>query len=126
MAELATFPVLEGGARTFESEQREAVSEIAAVLRGLRPEQALTLVRLIHEMQRDGYLERVREYEIPVVKILAEVINGWDASGVYEFARAWTSTLVAREDDFEWDNSDERTRELHRRRIRAEMSRRGL
>ncbi len=122
----APFPVLEGGVRTLESGQRDALTEITHTLRALPPEQAHTLARLVSEMARDGYLARAREYEIPVVKILAEVLNGWEASGVYEFAKAWTSTLIARQDDFEWDGANEREKEIHRRRIRAEMSRRGL
>lgn len=126
MTQPVPFPVVEGGVRPLERDHRDALAEIAASLRALTPKQARLASKFVREMARDGYLERAREYEIPVVKILAEVINGWDAAGVYEFARAWTSTLVAREDDFEWDGADDRTREVHRRKIRAEMSRRGL
>jgi len=121
-----SFPVLEGGAEPLSSDQRNALKEISSVLRSLPDDQAETLARIVHEMTQDHYLERARDYEIPVVKILAEVINGWDAPGVYEFARAWTSTLVARDDGFEWDHSDARAREAHRQRIRLEMARRGL
>lgn len=121
-----SFPILEGGTEPLSSDQRNALKEISSVLRSLPDDQAETLARIVQEMTQDHYLERARDYEIPVVKILAEVINGWDAPGVYEFARAWTSTLVARDDGFEWDHSDARAREAHRRRIRLEMARRGL
>lgn len=121
-----SFPVVEGGVEPLSSNQRNALQEISSVLRSLPDDQAETLARIVQEMTQDHYLERARDYEIPVVKILAEVINGWDAPGVYEFARAWTSTLVARDDGFEWDHSDARAREAHRQRIRLEMARRGL
>ena len=92
----------------------------------LSPAQAEVLVALIDEFRRDDFLRRVRDVDLPAIKILADVINGWDPDGVYEFARAWTSTLVAREDDFQWSNCDAEAKEEHHRRVEAEMARRGL
>ena len=102
------------------------MSTVAGVIRDLSPSQAETLLDLIDEFRQDGFLQRVRDVDLPVVKILAEVINGWDPDGVYEFARAWTSTLVARKDGFEWSDCGPREKEEHRRRVEAEMARRGL
>jgi hypothetical protein len=99
---------------------------LASIVRDLSPAQGQILVQLIEEFRRDGFLDRVRELDLPAVKILAEVINGWDPDGVYEFARAWTSTLVAREDGFEWAKCEAEEKEQHRRRVQAEMGRRGL
>lgn len=102
------------------------MAQAAGIIRELSPAQAEVLVALIDEFRRDDFLQRVRDVDLPAIKILADVINGWDPDGVYEFARAWTSTLVAREDDFQWSNCDAEDKEEHRRRVEAEMARRGL
>ena len=115
-----------GGEKTLSAAQRTAVAQAAGIIRNLSPAQAEVLVALIDEFRRDDFLRRVRDVDLPAIKILAEVINGWDPDGVYEFARAWTSTLVAREDGFQWSNCDADDKEEHRRRVEAEMSRRGL
>ncbi len=122
----APLTVVRGGEKTLSAQQRTAVAQAAGIIRALSPAQAEILVALIDEFRRDDFLQRVRDIDLPTIKILAEVINGWDPDGVYEFARAWTSTLVAREDGFQWSNCDAEDKEEHRRRVEAEMSRRGL
>ena len=122
----APLTVIRGGEKTLSAAQRTAVAQAAGIIRGLSPAQAEILVALIDEFRRDGYLQRVRDIDLPAVKILAEVINGWDPDGVYEFARAWTSTLVACEDGFQWAKCDAEDKEEHRRRVEAEMAKRGL
>jgi len=124
--ESADFQVVEGGKVPLAGHQLRAVSHLADLVRGMTPAEVDALVALVHEFSRDRYLSRVRTYELPAVKILAEVINGWDADGVYEFARAWTSTLVAREDGFDWSHCTGEEKSSHCRRIRAEMNRRGM
>lgn len=118
--------VVAGGVAALTAEQHRAVSKLAALVRRLDDEQACALIELIDEFQRDDYLARLRPDDLPTVKILAEVINGWDPDGVYEFARAWTSTLVARDDGFCWDSCTPRQKTEHHRRVLAEMARRGL
>ena len=98
----------------------------AGLIRRLPDSQALLLFELLEEFERDGYLERVRAYEPPLVKIFADVANGWDESGAYEFARAWVSTLVAREDGFAWDGASEDDKREHRRKVFDELERRGV
>ncbi len=120
------FGVIEGGRLPFTSDQRRAVSFFADVVRGLSPEQVDALIRLIHEFRGDNYLERLRPFDVPAIKILAEVLNGWDNNGVYEFTRAWVSTLVSRRDGFNWKKSDSSALADHHSRVDEEMARRGL
>ena len=122
----ASLTVVRGGEKTLSAAQRTAVAQAAGIIRDLSPTQAEVLIALIDEFRRDGFLQHVRDVDLPAIKILAEVINGWDPDGVYEFARAWTSTLVARKDGFQWSNCDAADKEEHRRRVEAEMARRGL
>ena len=61
-----------------------------------------------------------------MLKVLAEVLNGWDEGGVREFAGAWVSTLVARQDGFDWERGTLEQRQRHRERVAREMARRGL
>lgn len=103
-----------------------AIRRAASLIRNLPEGRAAMLIELLDELARDDYLGRVRPFEVPAVKILAEVINGWDPDGVYEFARAWTSTLVAREDDFDWETADLEAQRRHRERVLDELARRGL
>ena len=99
---------------------------LTGVVRALPPGQLVTLLRLVEELRGDSLLNRLRETDMPVMRILAEVISGWEEDGVFEFARAWMSTLVAREDGFEWATADSEEKAQHRERIAAEMVRRGL
>ena len=73
----------------------------------------------------DG-LAGLREIDMGVLRILAEVLKGWEVDGVQEFGRAWVSTLLSRRDGFAWDRSTPAEREVHRRSIEAEMVRRRL
>ena len=96
------------------------------MLRGLADEQVDSLVALVREFRNDGYLERMQSHEIPTVKILAEVINGWELEGNYEFAQAWASTLVARQDGFDWSDCTPQEKAEHRKRVGLELQRRGV
>jgi hypothetical protein len=118
-------PVIDGGKETLSPEHRRAISHFADVVRELPPEQVRALLKLLDEFLEDDYLNRVRGLEVPAVKILAEVINGWEPDGIYEFARAWVSTLVARQDGFDWERCSEAERRAHRFRVLAELQRRG-
>ena len=120
------FGVIEGGRLPLSTDQRRAVSFFADVVRGLSREQIDALIQLIHEFRCDNYLERLRPFEVPAIKILAEVLNGWDNDGVYEFTRAWVSTLISRQDGFNWRKSDSLARAEHHSRVDEEMARRGL
>ncbi len=120
------FGVIEGGRLPLSTDQRRAVSFFADVVRGLSREQIDALIQLIHEFRCDNYLERLRPFEVPAIKILAEVLNGWDNDGVYEFTRAWVSTLISRQDGFNWKKSDSLARAEHHNRVDEEMARRGL
>lgn len=122
----ALLAVVRGGEKTLSATHGTAVAQAAGIIRDLSPTQAEVLVALIDEFRRDGSLQRVRDFDLPAVKILAEVINGWDPDGVYEFARAWTSTLVSRLDGFHWSTCDAKDKEEHWRRVQTEMARRGL
>ena len=126
MTNQAALTVVEGGRTPLSTRQRQAVSLLVDVLRGLSDEQTDSLVELVHEFRNDGYLERVQAHEIPTVKILAEVINGWELEGNYEFAQAWASTLVARQDGFDWSDCTPREKSEHRGRVRRELQRRGV
>ena len=70
------FGVIEGGRLPLSTDQRRAVSFFADVVRGLSREQIDALIQLIHEFRCDNYLERLRPFEVPAIKILAEVLNG--------------------------------------------------
>ena len=122
----AGFAVVEGGRIPLSTRQRHAVSLLVDVLRGLTDEQVNSVVELVYEFRNDGYLERVQSHEIPTVKILAEVINGWELEGNYEFAQAWASTLVARQDGFDWSDCTLQEKAEHRKRVRLELQRRGV
>ncbi len=122
----AGFAVVEGGRIPLSTRQRHAVSAFVDVLRGLTDEQVNSLVELVYEFRNDGYLERVQTHEIPTVKILAEVINGWGLEGNYEFAQAWASTLVARQDGFDWSDCTPLEKAQHRKRVGLELQRRGV
>lgn len=118
-------PVIDGGRSTLSPEHRRAISHFADVIRELPPDQIAAVVKLLNEFLEDDYLKRVRGFEVPAVKILADVINGWEPDGIYEFARAWVSTLVARQDGFDWERCSEAERQAHRFRVLAELQRRG-
>ncbi len=126
MTNQAGFRVVEGGRIPLSTRQRHAVSFFADVLRGFTDEQVDSLVELIREFRNDGYLERIQPHEIPTVKILAEVINGWELEGNYEFAQAWASTLVARQDGFDWSACTPQEKAEHRKRVGLELQRRGV
>lgn len=129
MSKIAQHPlrlsVIDGGRQTLSPEHRQAISHFADLIRELPPEQVRALGKLLDEFAQDGYLERMRGFEPPAVKILADVINGWEPDGIYEFARAWVSTLVARQDGFDWERCSEAERQAHRFRVLAELQRRG-
>ena len=126
MTNQARFRVVEGGRIPLSTRQRHAVSFFADVLRGFTDEPVDSLVELIREFRNDGYLERIQPHEIPTVKILAEVINGWEQEGNYEFAQAWASTLVARQDGFDWSACTPQEKAEHRKRVGLELQRRGV
>ncbi len=116
--------VVDGRAPSLSNEQRAAVTLLTGAVRGLSSEQLVVLLRLVEEFRQDGCLETLRETDLPPLRILAEVLSGWDNDGVYEFARAWTSTLVAREDGFDWLTSSPTEKQVHRERVATEMKRR--
>ena len=118
--------VIDGGRRPLTAEQRGAVSEWTEVVRALSPEQLEVLLGLVEEIRRDDYIEKIRRHDLPVIKVLAEVISGWEPDGVYEFARAWVSTLVSRQDGFSWPECNAAQKDEHRRKVEAEMTRRGI
>ena len=118
--------VIDGGRRPLTAQQRGAVSEMTDLIRTLPPEQLDSLLGLAKEIQREGYLEKIRAYDLPVIKVLAEVISGWEPDGVYEFARAWVSTLISRQDGFSWPECNAAQKSEHRRKVEAEMTRRGI
>ena len=115
-----------GGAASLSNEQRAAVTLLTGVVRALPPRQLMTLLQVVEELRGDGLLEKLRETDLPAIRILAEVISGWDEDGVFEFARAWTSTLIAREDGFDWATADSDEKARHREQISEELVRRGL
>ena len=120
------YPTIEGGRAPLSKRQRQAVSFFTDVVRGLPDEQITALIELLFEFRADSYLDRVRPYELPTLKILAEVINGWEPDGVYEFTVAWVSTLVSRQDGFDWTDCTPFEKAEHERRIQVEMQRRGV
>ncbi len=120
------FVVLEGGAAPISTVQTERLRSIVELLRTLSDEESENLCLLLETLAADGYLRRTRPFDVGPIKIMAEVISGWDQDGVYEFARAWVSTLVAREDGFSWDRCTTEEKLLHHRRIDDELLKRGL
>jgi hypothetical protein len=99
---------------------------LVALVRTLPDDQAEKAALLLEELSRDGGLGPLREIDVAVLRILAEVLAGWEVDGVHEFGRAWVSTIVARRDGFSWDRCTASEREAHRRGIEAEMVRRRL
>jgi hypothetical protein len=118
--------VVSGGGESLHPGKARLIQALAGLVRRLPDDQALLLFGLVEEFERDGYLERVQGHEPPIVKIFAEVANGWDEQGAYEFARAWASTLVAREDGFCWDRASPEEKKRHRARVIDELGRRGV
>jgi|GEM_PF-2443096 len=118
--------VVEGGGRLLGPAGRDALTRVAKVLRALPDAQTACVVDLIEELARDDYLSRMRAVEAPVLKVMAEILNGWDADGVREFGGAWVSTLVAREDGFDWERGSLDQRQRHRERVQREIARRGI
>ena len=121
-----TFPTIDGGRAPLSKRQRQAISFFTDAIRDMPEEQATVLIELLFEFRAESYLDRVRPYELPTLKILAEVINGWEPDGVYEFTVAWVSTLVARQDGFDWSDCTPPEKAEHERRIQVEMQRRGV
>ena len=122
----APFEVLEGGRNVLSAGQADAVRRLAGLIRALPEDQASAAVTLIEELSAEDTLAGLREIDIGVLRILAEVLKGWEIDGVQEFGRAWVSTLLSRLDGFAWDRSTLEEREAHRRSIEAEMVRRRL
>lgn len=118
--------VVSGGGESLHPAKTSLIQTLARLVRRLPDSQATLLFGLVEEFERDGYLERVQGHEPPIVKIFAEVANGWDEQGAYEFARAWASTLVAREDGFCWDHASPEEKKRHRARVIDELGRRGV
>lgn len=118
--------IVSGGIAPLQPAKARLIQTLAGLVRRLPDDQAILLFGLIEEFERDGYLERVKGHEPPIVKIFAEVANGWDEQGAYEFARAWASTLVAREDGFSWDRASPEEKQQHRARVIDELGRRGV
>ena len=105
---------------------REALGRLANILRKLPDAQAACVADLLEELSADDYLTRLRSCEIPVIKVMGEILNGWDEDGVREFGGAWLSTLVAREDGFDWERGSTDQRQRHRERVHREIVRRGI
>lgn len=118
--------VVSGGGEPLHPAKARLIQMLAGLVRRLPDRQAILLFGLVEEFERDGYLERLQGHEPPIIKIFAEVANGWDEQGSYEFARAWASTLVAREDGFCWDRASPEEKTGHRARIIEELGRRGV
>ena len=118
--------VVDGGNRVLGPAGRDALGRIAKVLRKLPDAQTSCVVELLEELAQDDYLSRMRTCEAPVLKVMSEILNGWDADGVREFGRAWVSTLVARQDGFDWERGSLDQRQRHRERLDREIARRGI
>ena len=126
MAATEIFPVLEGGRGALSARQRAALGRLAVSVRALPDDEAERAAGLVEELSREGRLAGLRELDFGVLAILAEVLREWEPDGVYEFGRAWISTLVARRDGFSWDRATAAERGAHRERIQTEVRRRGL
>lgn len=120
------FEVLDGGRANLSRAQAAALRRLVGLIRGLPDEQATRAAMLLEELSLEDGLAGLRELDIGVLRILSEVLQGWELDGVHEFGRAWVSTLVARHDGFSWDRSTPAERDAHRRSIEAEMTRRRL
>lgn len=118
--------VVSGGRRPLDSAQSEALQQAAGAIRGMTDQQARNFVLLVEALQEDGLLTELRAVDVPAIRILAEVIRGWEPDGVREFARAWTSTIVARDDGFDWERSSPKEKAEHWRRVEEELRRRGV
>jgi hypothetical protein len=118
--------VIAGGIEPLQPAKARLLQMLAGLIRRLPDDQVILLAGLVEEFERDGYLERVKGHEPPIVKIFAEVVNGWDEPGAYEFARAWASTLIAREDGFCWHRASPEEKKRHRARVIDELGRRGV
>ena len=121
-----TLEVLYGGGGALGPAGRAALGRLVAALRKLPDAQAAAVVDLIEGLSSDDYLSRIRRCEVPVLKVMAEILNGWDEDGVREFGGAWVSTLIAREDGFDWERGSLDQRQRHRERVQREIARRGL
>lgn len=122
----APLEVLQGGRRNLSARQGAVIRRLASLIRSLPDDQAAAAVTLLEELALEDGLAGLREIDVGVLRILAEVLKGWEVDGVQEFGRAWVSTLVSRRDGFAWDRSSPEEREAHRRGIEAEMIRRRL
>jgi hypothetical protein len=120
------FEVLDGGRSSLSEGQAAALRRLVGLIRTLPDDQALAAVTLLEEISLEDGLGGLREIDVGVLRILAEVLKGWEVDGVHEFGRAWISTLLARRDGFAWDRSTAAEREAHRRGIDAEIVRRRL
>lgn len=120
------FDVVAGGRRPLDGAQAEALQQAAGVIRALSDQQARNFVALIEALHDDDLLSDLRAVDVPALRILAEVIRGWEPDGVREFARAWASTIVAREDGFDWELSGPQAKAEHWRRVQEELWRRGV
>jgi hypothetical protein len=117
---------MSGGRSALSDGQRRAISRMIEVLRDLPEDQAGRMVEMVEIFSAGEYLGEAETLEFQTLRILAEVIRGWEPDGVYEFARAWASTLVARADGFSWDTARPEEKAAHRKRILAELARRGF
>ena len=120
------FEVHAGGRSSLTQCQAAALHRLAGLIRKLSDDEAGAAAMLLEELSREDGLAGLREIDIGVLRILAEVLKGWEVDGVHEFGRAWVSTLVSRRDGFAWDRSTTAEREAHRRNIETEMARRRL
>lgn len=125
-AEPIELPVVQGGNQMLGPAGREALGRLATALRRLPDAQASCVVELLEELSTDDYLSEMRSCEVPVLKVMAQILNGWDEDGVREFGGAWLSTLVAREDGFDWERGSLEQRQRHRERVQRELLRRGI
>jgi hypothetical protein len=120
------FEVLDGGRSTLSAGQGAALRRLARLVRNLPDDQADAAATFLEEISRENVLAGLREIDVGVLCVLADVLKGWEVDGVHEFGRAWVSTLLARRDGFAWDRSTPEERAAHRESIAAEMTRRRL
>jgi hypothetical protein len=120
------FEVHAGGRCALSAGQAAALRRIGRLIRTLSDAEAAAAVGLLEELATGNGLEDLREIDMGVLRVLAEVLKGWEVDGVHEFGRAWVSTLISRRDGFAWDRSTVDERAEHRRNVEAEMARRRL
>ncbi len=120
------FEVLDGGRSSLSEGQAAALRRLVGLIRTHPDAQAAAAATLLEEISLEDGLGGLREIDVGVLRILAEVLKGWEVDGVHEFGRAWISTLLSRRDGFAWDHSTVAEREAHRRGIDAEIVRRRL